>query len=155
MVAFRLDSLAARIGRREWHFFVATVGGTPAAGLRGRRRLTSKQGHGEPNPTWIPVANEAVRRIAGVLGGTAGGNIGEPFGMPLTVFAVGRALEQNALAARAMVEAGWEVASHGWRWIDYGELSEDATERLERMGQVVPRGDACCDRDREVAEHER
>ena len=28
-------------------------------------RMTSKQGHGAPNPTWIPVANETVRRIAG------------------------------------------------------------------------------------------
>ena len=32
-------------------------------GLFGRR-LTSKQGHGEPNPTWIPAGHEAVRRIA-------------------------------------------------------------------------------------------
>ena len=29
-----------------------------------RWRLTSRQGHGEPNPTWIPVANEVVRRMA-------------------------------------------------------------------------------------------
>ena len=56
----------------------------------GRRRvLTSKQGHGEPNPTWIPVANEAVRRMAEILGGTAGGSIGEPFGMPLTAHFIG------------------------------------------------------------------
>ena len=46
-------------------------------------------------------------------------------GLPLTVFAVGQALERNPAAARAMVDAGWEVASHGWRWIDYGDLSED------------------------------
>lgn len=36
-------------------------------------RLSSKQGHGVPNPTWIPVANEAVRRMARVMGGTPGG----------------------------------------------------------------------------------
>lgn len=57
--------------------------------LTGRWRMTSRQGHGAPNPTWIPVANEAVRRIAGVLGGTAGGNIGEPFNMPLTAHFIG------------------------------------------------------------------
>ncbi len=51
--------------------------------------LTSKQGHGEPNPTWIPVANETVRRMAGVLGGTAGGTIGEPFNVPLTAHFIG------------------------------------------------------------------
>jgi len=51
--------------------------------------MTSRQGHGAPNPTWIPAANDAVRRIAGVLGGTAGGNIGEPFNMPLTAHFIG------------------------------------------------------------------
>ena len=70
------------------------------------------------------------------------------FGLPLTVFAVGRALEQNPAAARAMVDAGWEVASHGWRWIDYGELSEDeerdhfrrSVEAIERVCGVRPVG---------------
>ncbi|GHJ61113.1 cholesterol oxidase [Nocardioides sp. OK12] len=57
--------------------------------LTGTWRMTSRQGHGAPNPTWIPVANDAVRRIAGVLGGTAGGNIGEPFNMPLTAHFIG------------------------------------------------------------------
>ncbi len=57
--------------------------------LTGKWRMTSKQGHGAPNPTWIPVANEAVRNMAGVLGGTAGGNVGEPFNMPLTAHFIG------------------------------------------------------------------
>jgi len=52
--------------------------------------LTSKQGHGAPNPTWIPVANEAVRRMADVMGGgTPGGTIGEPFNVPLTAHFIG------------------------------------------------------------------
>ena len=34
------------------------------------------------------------------------------------------ALERNPAAARAMVEAGFEVASHGWRWIDYQNMPE-------------------------------
>jgi putative urate catabolism protein len=46
-------------------------------------------------------------------------------GLPLTVYAVAQALERNPAAARAMIEAGWEVASHGWRWIDYLDFSED------------------------------
>jgi len=52
-------------------------------------RLTSRQGHGQPNPTWIPKGNEAVRRMADLLGGTPGGNIGEPFNMPLTAHFIG------------------------------------------------------------------
>ena len=46
-------------------------------------------------------------------------------GLPLTVYAAGRALEVNPAAGRAMAEAGWEVASHGWRWIDYGAVPEE------------------------------
>ncbi|HEY7045113.1 MAG TPA: GMC family oxidoreductase, partial [Nocardioidaceae bacterium] len=35
---------------------------TKRSGLTRRRRLTSRHGHGAPNPTWIPVGNDAVRR---------------------------------------------------------------------------------------------
>jgi putative urate catabolism protein len=48
--------------------------------------------------------------------------------LPVTVYAVAMALERNPDAGKAMVEAGWEVASHGYRWIDYQYASED-TER--------------------------
>lgn len=69
-------------------------------------------------------------------------------GVPLTVFAVAQALERNPAAARAMVAAGWEVASHGWRWIDYGELDEEreradvarSLETIERVCGVRPVG---------------
>ncbi|MGH3347127.1 MAG: GMC family oxidoreductase N-terminal domain-containing protein [Nocardioides sp.] len=57
--------------------------------LTGRWRMTSRQGHGSPNPTWIPVGNEAVRRVAAHLGGIPGGNIGEPFNMPMTAHFIG------------------------------------------------------------------
>ena len=45
--------------------------------------------------------------------------------IPATVFAVGRALEQNPDAAYAMKEAGWEIASHGLRWINYQGIPEE------------------------------
>ena len=45
--------------------------------------------------------------------------------LPLTVYAVAQALERNPQAGRAMVDAGWEVASHGWRWIDYLDVTEE------------------------------
>ena len=69
-------------------------------------------------------------------------------GLPLTVYAVGQALERNPQAARAMVEAGWEVASHGWRWIDYLDMSEQderadmrhAIETIERACGQRPVG---------------
>jgi cholesterol oxidase len=57
--------------------------------LTGRRYMTSKQGHGVPNPTWIPAGNRAVRLMAKIMGGTAGGSIGEPFNRPLTAHFLG------------------------------------------------------------------
>ena len=45
--------------------------------------------------------------------------------LPLTVYAVAMALERNPAAGKAMVEAGWEVASHGYRWIDYQYVGEE------------------------------
>ncbi|NNC23466.1 allantoinase PuuE [Salinisphaera sp. USBA-960] len=49
-------------------------------------------------------------------------------GLPATVFAVGMALERNPEAAQAMVDADFEIAAHGWRWIDY-QYVDEATER--------------------------
>ena len=57
--------------------------------ITGRWYVTSRQGHGAPNPTWIPVANQAVRKMAEIIGGKAGGSIGEPFNRPLTAHFIG------------------------------------------------------------------
>ncbi|MCF8590400.1 GMC family oxidoreductase N-terminal domain-containing protein [Gordonia liuliyuniae] len=52
--------------------------------------VTSKQGHGEPNPTWIPKGNEATARIASKLPkGLAGGTWGDVFNMPMTAHYLG------------------------------------------------------------------
>ena len=68
--------------------------------------------------------------------------------LPITVFAVAMALERNPDAALAMAEGGHEVASHGWRWIDYQDVDE-ATERehmrraaasIERLTGTRPLG---------------
>lgn len=48
--------------------------------------------------------------------------------VPVTVFGVARAMAMNPAAVDAMRAAGWEVASHGLRWIDYQAVPE-AVER--------------------------
>lgn len=60
-------------------------------GKLGFRRYSSKQGHGEPNPSWIPVGNEVTRRIAAKIDGVAGGTWGELFNIPLTAHFLGGA----------------------------------------------------------------
>jgi cholesterol oxidase len=57
----------------------------------GRWRLTSRQGEGEPNPTWIPEGNDAARRIAEKIGGDAMGNLGDLIDAPMTAHFVGGA----------------------------------------------------------------
>ena len=44
--------------------------------------------------------------------------------LPVTVFGVARALARNPDAVAAMREAGWEIASHGLKWIDYKDTPE-------------------------------
>lgn len=68
--------------------------------------------------------------------------------LPMTVYACAMALERNPAATEAMAEAGWEFASHGWRWINHYELSEDqerehiarAVEITRRLTGQRPRG---------------
>jgi putative urate catabolism protein len=47
---------------------------------------------------------------------------------PVTVFGVAMALQRNEDAVAAMQESDWEIASHGYRWIDYQSMGEE-TER--------------------------
>lgn len=51
----------------------------------------------------------------------------------LTVFGTGMALERHPEAARAMVEAGHELISHGYRWIDYGGFSIEEERRHMKL----------------------
>jgi cholesterol oxidase len=48
------------------------------------KKLSSKNDSSNPNPTWIPEANEVAERIAKNYGGIAGGNIGNLIGSPIT-----------------------------------------------------------------------
>jgi cholesterol oxidase len=54
-------------------------------------RLTSKQGDGAPNPTWIPAGNDASRRIAKKIDGFPMGQIGDLIDAPMTAHFVGGA----------------------------------------------------------------
>ncbi|MFQ6005700.1 MAG: allantoinase PuuE [Woeseia sp.] len=55
--------------------------------------------------------------------------------MPVTVFGVAMALERNPEAVDAMWDAEWEIASHGYRWIDY-QFVDEKTER-EHLDKAI------------------
>lgn len=50
-------------------------------------------------------------------------------GFPVTVFGIAEAMAKHPEAVAAMREADWEIASHGLRWINYSEMSEDEERR--------------------------
>ncbi|MCY1339433.1 putative urate catabolism protein [compost metagenome] len=54
-------------------------------------------------------------------------------GLPLTAFAVGRALELNPAIGAALRDGGHEVAGHGYRWLDYREVPEEEERRHIRL----------------------
>ncbi len=45
--------------------------------------------------------------------------------MPVTVYGVATAMQRHPDALAAMKEAGWEIASHGLKWIDYKDFSSE------------------------------
>jgi putative urate catabolism protein len=59
-------------------------------------------------------------------------------GLPLTAFAVGRALERNPDAGAALAAHGHEVAGHGYRWIDYRHVPEPVErDHIRRTVAVI------------------
>ena len=60
--------------------------------------------------------------------------------LPLTVFAVGMALERNPAVADMALEHGHEICSHGYRWIDYRHVSESVErEHIQKTVEIIAR----------------
>ena len=60
--------------------------------------------------------------------------------LPLTVFAVGMALERNPAVADMALEHGHEICSHGYRWIDYRHVSESVErEHIQKTVDIITR----------------
>jgi OHCU decarboxylase len=68
--------------------------------------------------------------------------------IPLTIYGVATALARNPDQVLAMQKAGWEIASHGYKWIEYKDFSaEDESAHIEaaialhyQVTGEVPRG---------------
>lgn len=77
----------------------------------GRFRLSSRQGHGVPNPTWIPAANEAVRRLSDDIDGMPYSSVGEILDIPMTAhFLGGCAIGESA--QRGVIDPYHRVFGH-------------------------------------------
>ncbi len=117
----------------------------------GRIRLTSGHGHGEPNPTWIPVANETMRRIASRIGGFPLNSIGEIVDIPMTAHFIGGCVIGDS-AESGVIDAYHRVYGHpGLHVVDGSTISANLgvnpaltiTAQAERAMALWPnRGDA-------------
>ncbi len=77
----------------------------------GRFTITSRQGEGEPNPTWIPAGNEAARRIAQQIDGFPMGQLGDLIDAPMTAHFVGGVCI-GADSDRGVIDAYHRVFGH-------------------------------------------
>ena len=98
-------------------FLTETPGGTPVQGARNINAETTYE-YGSRAGFW---------RLMRMF---------DDRGIKFTCYAVGLAIEKNPEAARAMQRAGHEIASHGWRWIDYHDVDE-ATERAHMQRAIA------------------
>lgn len=96
------------------------------SGRRGRLggwRLTSRPGHGEPNPRWLPVANDVVRRLARVMGGEPAGSAAEILDRPTTAHIIGGCVIGQS-AEDGVVDAYHRVFGHpGLHVVDGSAIS--------------------------------
>jgi allantoinase len=61
-------------------------------------------------------------------------------GLPLTIFATGRALELCADIGRALGACRHEVAGHAYRWLDYREIPEEVERsHIHRTVEIIER----------------
>ena len=49
--------------------------------------------------------------------------------IPITIFGVGMALERNLDICNAIIKSNYEIASHGWRWIDYQNIKKSVEKK--------------------------
>jgi len=85
------------------YFLSEMVGTAPIAGMR-HMSMESLYEYGSRAGFW------RIKRLF------------DAYRLPLTVFGVAQAMARNPAAVEAMLESGWEIASHGYRWIDYQHM---------------------------------
>ena len=83
----------------------------PKRGLFGRWKVTSKQGEGEPNPTWIPAMDDALERMAKHIDGFPGNTVGEILDIPMTAHFLGGCAIGDS-ATTGVIDAYHRVYGH-------------------------------------------
>ena len=53
--------------------------------------------------------------------------------IPVTIFGVGMALQKNPEVCEAIKNGDYEIASHGWRWIDYQNIKKSEEKKHMKL----------------------
>lgn len=56
-------------------------------------------------------------------------------GLPITIYGVATALARNPGQVAAMISAGWEIASHGLKWVEHRDMPED--EERHQIAEAI------------------
>lgn len=155
----RFASLTAGLPRWSERTFIALVmqsydNSLTVRGRRSRLRgwhLASRQGHGEPNPRWIPAGNAAMRFVARRIGGFPLSSIGEIADIPMTAHYLGGAVIGDS-PATGVIDAYHRAYGHpGLHIVDGSAVSANLgvnpsltiTAQAERAMALWPvRGEA-------------
>lgn len=89
----------------------------------------------EPRPGVRHMSMESIYEYGSRVGVWRLARLFSTYQVPVTVFAVGMAVERNPEPIQMLFEDGHEICSHGYRWIDY-QYVEPAVER-EHMNQAI------------------
>ncbi len=88
------------------------------------RSSARSPGRASATSTWNRSTNTAPAPASGGCGGCSPSR-----NIPVTVYGVTLAMARNPEAVAAMKEADWEIASHGYRWLEYKDYSEELERR--------------------------
>lgn len=89
----------------------------------------------EPYPGMRHLTMESTYEYGSRVGAWRLLNLFDRHAIPLTIFAVGMAVERHPELVRHMAALGHEICAHGYRWINYQHVDE-ATER-EHIGKAI------------------
>ena len=60
-------------------------------------------------------------------------NLFQEKNIPITIFGVAMALERNPEVCNAIKKSNYEIACHGWRWIDYQNITKSVEKKHMQM----------------------
>lgn len=92
----------------------------------------------QPIPGARHISMESVYEYGSRVGAWRVLDLFQRHQLPLTIFAVGMAVERHPAIIRAMRDAGHEICSHGYRWINYQTVDEAAErDHLHRAIEAI------------------